>query len=372
MKLIFLNLILIFCIQLTHSEDSKCTQDLIKIAESQTLVKFLTWGGPAAKYIDVMKMLIKSPRFLSFLIKKKIKSISLIKPTNLGELAAEYIDYLNRVHYTEENLRKERSLELLRSLKKHGAKIPKNSKDGFEALKIISAENKKRILSGVPAFDDSNMQEEKEILDSLHYVFVHRGDTKHFKNSRLPNMSSRERVANGFLPGLHSKHDFNKKELRSDNNVFFSAQLSNPLNRHPGGDIIYGKNRYELDPAYAKENAWISAYVMDDKDLVPLAERLGLPDAWSNDRIGDLHKMDFTVEDFESLVKRLLLYQLWKFKSSGSVMHSSLMSVLKSSTYNLDSAVDDIVYKSFSMVPKFELKVPVAIGFNHLNYVVNK
>ncbi len=117
------------------------------------------------------------------------------------------------------------------------------------------------------------------------------------------------------IGGTHSSNEFNTEILRSNDNVFFFAmwKAKNSNSASLITALHYGDKTQKLRPDYAREHGMISYYVMWPKDLISFNRLHSRTEPGPIDRqktILDLSKLDFTVSDFEYVVKSLFGHEL--------------------------------------------------------------
>lgn len=207
-------------------------------------------------------------------------------------------------------------------------------------------------------------------------------------------ISSRQIKRYGLLGGYQSRYDFNTKFLKSDNNVFFflnfvRSDSDKAVTRTPI-DNIYGDVRYVLKNEYAKENGWISPFLMYPEDLAEFSALANGDGRLRERNTGKsspnftvtqaaieakklVHTFDFTFTDYLSLMRTRLGSALVKVKRRGSYElrnWDALSGRLVKTTMDLqqlmkwiETSSDHLETFLFQDVTplKMELKVPVAV-----------
>lgn len=201
-------------------------------------------------------------------------------------------------YYEGENLERLQSESLRRELAIRGFQ---SNSPGRSALRELSEANLARYLESFPPKGSHDTQIEN-LVDSIRIYFVH---NTHVINriQAFPIMSSHELEKRGFNGGLNTR-PFNSQILQSNRNVFFKFYIVGPKGHFKPPFTPYGDEALFLDSDFAREQAWISPDIM-----IPAELSMALyGDISERGSVHQLHKFDFTVEDFINLVKSNLEY----------------------------------------------------------------
>ena len=287
--------------------------------------------------------------------------------------------------YAERSLPEIQDRALVGDLRRHGWNSAV-SRSGRESLEKLSANNVRRIL-GASAPLETRDPEIDAFVSNYPITFVHNGSFAAAPHT--PLLSSAELQKNGFEGGTNSNF-FNRSTLGSDRNVFFHVRLGRGKNKDGSLESEYGRDALILDRDFAKTNAWISAYVMWPfelanvsraivpslprpailteanwrKDYMPLTEEEDGQIRALRDR---LHLLDFTVEDFERLVRAGLTRSLTALKRLSDKKFQRALADMRN-PHNLNAAFQYIFWPLGIEHAQFELKVPVAVPPDKLEF----
>jgi hypothetical protein len=274
---------------------------------------------------------------------------------------------------------------LLRELSIRGAVIqPKLS--GYENLQLLSRSNLDR-YSRLNSIDDEYLQDPQiaAAVNNLRFDYLHNTTQNEFYGGYM--LSSRQLVRYGLPGGRNSRKEFNREYMQSDDNIYFFLNVSSKSSPVGSQQSIYGSRRVSVSESYASKFAWVSPFVMFEYDLGHFGEDFKLPGYIYSAAVSmsdtekaylrsSLHNYDFTLTDFQTLVRRYLGTFLYRSKHGGtSLSRSSAPSFedLIALLYSSDPQVTNQFIREYILNPlhigKLELKVPVAIPSRY-RYVV--
>lgn len=287
---------------------------------------------------------------------------------------------------------------LLAALRLHG--LRPDGKSGYATLREASRKNLERLIGKRRYQPKTEMKEAEELVDNIQLGYVHyNSDGRLHARPKTPILSSRQIKNLTGEGGLNSSHDFNSEFMRQDDQVFFFLYVD-ASSKKAGTE--YGTNQFALNPDYAREKAWISAFVMYSNDLgrngrhlrpetarklsnSPAMESAGSvahlqPQmaSWTKLR-NSLHKLDFTVGDFETLIHEQMLRSLEKLQKKDARAYEAALKTMRNKFLNksdgsgdaaeeFDKLVNDLVFAPLDLPAFYELKVPVAVPENKFEF----
>jgi hypothetical protein len=268
----------------------------------------------------------------------------------------EFIQSIGQRVETAEDLPKLQDAILVENIKNHGGTIFP-SESGRMALKRISAANLARELARMPLKGN----EFKAEVEDYDIVAIH--------NSKLPfderggAVLSSKLINDLGLPGGLNTLAFNSEFMRTDDNVFFTVKLlyRDQLPQQDSTQNQYGKNRLILDHNYAMENAMVSFYVMYPKDLQGFAKMMGIGDSPSMEAKNNLYLFDYTLEDFERLIRHGVCYQLQDLKNR-NLYYLPLLAEKRAGAF-ATTVMSKLTGRDYD---QFELKIPRAVPRRYL------
>ncbi|MCO5141769.1 MAG: hypothetical protein M9962_01610 [Oligoflexia bacterium] len=388
---------------LTYTENSyanptSCQEEYANLKIAQQIVDTLTFGSREFS-ID---RLIGNEKFAKFLQEKKIVELDALSINEQKKILEEYAASAFSSYRSKESLTKMRALSLQKQSRLRGST---QIKDFASASRI----NTKRILENLKVPDTPEMIELKKIFEEIETFFVHHTNFDiNGRNLEAPLLSSRQLEEIGLGRGLNSQNHFNRDIIQSDDNVFFFVSFKkksvNALDMN-SNDWKYGTERIYLDKSFARENGWISYFMMyPDQflsylrkyhpELIPKLENaietklsiklydINLKTAFANLRadqwntlneaepelvsklLGSLHTMDFTVDDFEKVWKAQALHKLYEILQSDPKEFQRILSEFKSS----DPEISVRPLEKDHLIDSFEMKIPVAIEPTNVTY----
>ena len=242
-------------------------------------------------------------------------------------------------------------------------------------------------------------------------------------------LSSKQLSLTGLFGGANT-HEFNSQTMKTNDNVFFfpvpQVTYAESQTNVKGGKIEFGTHRTSLGRQYALERGYISAYVMTPNELLETYRRLNpahhsevmkllkpfLPypgvnvplktrQEWQtaekavgtksgpearlpysfNDAIEnffrrhpseldkilkELHRFDFTLEDYESIVRTQLLVSLAKMRKTDPSEFQRQIRLLQTPGAEIEALLEAQVFRPLNLPAQFELKVPEAVPAKQL------
>lgn len=267
--------------------------------------------------------------------------------------------------YSGENLLIRQQASLHQELKVRG--YIGNANNGWQALEEVSQANLQRKLG---AINKPLWEMESEIVSlaqSLRFYFVH--NTVHLKKiETLPILSSAELRSLGFNGGLNTE-PFNSQILKSDNNVFFRVYIVGPNAKFNAPSTEYGNTGLFLDLDYAEEVGWISPFVMYREELRRL-----LPGVYKHNQdsslVPYLHKMDFKIKDFRTLVAAKLIEVLTEMRRDNPEKYNKIINVLEGpSSLASMKLLKSMIIEPLGFSTGIELKIPVAVPVSKIQHM---
>ncbi|MBW2731567.1 MAG: hypothetical protein JRH20_04185 [Deltaproteobacteria bacterium] len=265
-------------------------------------------------------------------------------------------------------------------------------------LRTISKENVARLLKGRTYRSSRAMRQAERLVNKLRLKPIHNTSTT-MERSQSPLLSTHWLEQTGLGSGANSRA-FNKDFLASEDNVHFFATFATPKSSVKTVVSEYGEFAATMKRRFTRNRGWVSAFVMYPGDLHRIARHLAPKehreilenfkataakrqyeeyvkygrldwqhvtaqlDPWTSVR-EQLHKLDFTVPDFEKLVKRHLLFELSQLRLSNPTAFRRALRELETghvdSWVHKSSLLKRFVFDPLGMPEHYELKVPVAV-----------
>ena len=276
----------------------------------------------------MMEHLLQAPRFQAYLrelLAPTRLTWSQLDPFEMDGLISEYLDRQLAVYSDPAKVEALRRTELARALDAHGLHQAR-PEDARAVLEDQSRKNVQRLTRGIElTLQTPEFGRLCRTIDHLELRFPHNTTLKNVEGESLvaPLLSSTQLKQFGTVGGKNSQEEFNSEVLKSDGQVHFFADFvldGEDWSSVPAGQVRakYGDRELRVDPEYARKHGWISAFVMYSEELDDLAARLsfgsrpldgyhpGLPESLKQNwrkTVAQLHEYDFTVDDFERLVK---------------------------------------------------------------------
>lgn len=225
------------------------------------------------------------------------------------------------------------------------------------------------------------------LVNQVNIEYKHNAHIEPSKDSKyLPFMSSDVLSSLKIGKGFNSKGYFTNIFLKSSNNIFFSV---NPYFEKQSSSAVseYGNIAYKINYEYAKEKGIISIDLMypsesfkmfikkylsnninkelrekltnalfkkEKVDKLNLTEKNMLKSAKNM-----LYRLDFTVKDFEELIKTLLLIKIFNNIQKQNHVEINKMKIdIKNDTYWF---VKENIFINIFGISNFELKIPVMV-----------
>lgn len=340
------------------------------VAEHAEFLKSFVKGNPT--FFTGLRLFSRSEEFRKFYRRKTGLPVPLpavLTPGLMRQYHEAFLSKFNNPAVLEEL----RSDSLLQSLEVHGYTIDR-SRSGWENLVKLSQRNLRRQLLDIPEIDAYKSDSEiNQMVQSVHPVLSRNSLRKDILGDVL--LSSRQLKNYGGLGGANTQFDFNQSVIQSDDNVFFFVDWA--IGTEYVQDSLadgYGHIAHFLDVDYARDHAWTSAFVMYSYDLIntlnygpyrssmSLGKKIDMYDrSLSGQALSRLQYFDYTFQDFESMVRDLLGYELMRIKTEATPEQwaSSL------SRQDPLMALRKLVLEKHS-IPRMEVKVPVSVPSRYI------
>lgn len=336
------------------------------------------------------------PLFRDYLTKNHLFPESEVTMDVKYRLISKYVEaYLSR-YRDAYFLKSKEEHEAKRGLLRHGANI-KPGETALQARQRISSENLKRIIGELfPQGTNFHLSEVNTLVDNFELFLAHNSHIMK-KSPSLPIISPFEIDSMGLDGFGMSTWTFNRF-LGSDRFVYFKA-LFKRISSAESPRSEYGDHGVIVKKEYAKDHALISPFVMYEPQLYKSVAKIGPQVAESYllqisemqegkrvfiSKYGEvsgprearaaqslLHKLDFTPEDFEFLVKVILKQSLHDIYEHQPLHYKAVFQQL--SEGNLEEVnflVNSLLtqYLKYDNPEGFEGVIPVAIPENHLKH----
>ncbi len=312
---------------------------------------------------------LKSADFDGYTVERIKKSLSLrlqykrkILSTNKEVIRYNVIQFLKEMDQGGLGLERKKIVD--EHLEAHGAQL--SDDPDVDNLKVASRRNLVHLLTLLPATEklEPELNQIVDAVNQIYLQFTHNTNLDPSESSALPLLASRYLEKLSGVKGMHSRNPFNWNILKSDGSVFYSMDIyvsERGRSLRLGEESEYGFSALRLRNSYARANGMISAFAMRPNDLPSKinGQYLGGID----EVVPQLHHLDFTVDDFELLVKKLLLsYFSELHKTNPLEFGREARSFLKSDV-SINDFVKDAIKKhlDFNAPSFFELKIPVLV-----------
>ena len=316
------------------------------------LVSSFFINPPKAKldkvYNDHMDGLIESQPFLNFMREQKIDLKNLIDFKMKTLIVEKYLDAQLRKYFNLDFLESERTRVMNSILKIRGHNM--KYQNPYLVLKDQSYQNLIRLVDSLPKLSpikNPAVQERiEQVVQNINVNLVH--NTHHlYKTPEYPIVAPKvlEEIGLGHfgistLP-LH-------KTIQSDQQVYFFAVIEKSGQLKENG---YESNAVMLKSDYAAQEAWISPFVMHSKPA-------------------EMHRWDFTVTDFQTLIRITVRNELERLYATNAYMYSvTVRKIEKMKLSELNKFVLELIKERFRFQGSFEGRVPVAVPPNQLEQI---
>ena len=350
-----------------------------------------------------LDILWNSPEFKAYLQKRGSTWAVNADEKEKFRLVGEYVDaYLSR--YRDEGmLQALRDQALRKAMRIHGRPATPGL-PARQSWQRLSKENLARILRGKKYVSSPEMLEAETLVDSLQVFLAHNSHIM-YNPPQYPVVAPREIEKMGLPNFSMSSNGFNQY-IGSTDHVYFFVNFRNK-NSSANLRSEYGKFGVIVDNRYAAENATISPYIMyvhhifdAVKDVDPPAARAlfqkrvrisedgtvtwhsafgKVTDKAEISRaIASVHKFDFTLDDFEFLLKTQLLISLRELRSKDPAAYRGALEELreagdfhKKGPGTIHAIFNRLVFEPLGMPWHFEGRIPVAVPNQHLIHFEN-
>lgn len=367
------------------AEDTAAADDFLKVIPSMVL-----------KQDSVLQDLQDSKPFKHWL-KQTGRKLNRADASAVHEAMLDYVhQWFQR--YQSDILPELRELVLTSNLEKHGVIIQEDS--GREVLRAISSRNAARLIGSTRYMHQPGMEAAEAAVAKLELRFLHSKSIGGI--GRLPVISSQQLEEMGFPGGLNTKW-FNKSFLKSADQVYFHIRFGRKGETVKSFDSIYGDHALWVQPEFANKEGWVSPYVMDPSDLALFARDMSPKDYSALKQAADLefpdyshlpvehilgtgytrnvledfvrsnetafnsiqqklHLLDFTVEDFDRLVRNQILRRLNDLRVQNHSAFLAAMDILeKGDDQSIFGLLEREVFAPLNLRREWELKIPVAV-----------
>lgn len=306
------------------------------------------------------------------------------------------VDYLHSYlsgYRDEMKLSKLRDRAWRRALRIHGYRAESN-KPARESIEELSKKNLARVQKNIKYVSSPDMAEAESIVDELELFLSHNSHMMH-SAPRYPVVSPREIEMMG-LPDFSMSSDVFNKFIGSTDHVYFFVNFRKK-NTLGAARSEYGKYGVILDSDYARRNAWISPFIMYPHEIYNAVKEVR-PEAaqalfkkrtqiradgtvtWTSkyrrvtdkkeimDAMAGVHKSDFTLPDFEFLLKNQLLLSLREMKSRDPQAFAAALTELrelgefhKKGPGVMHPLLHKLVFHPLGIPGRYEGRIPVAV-----------
>lgn len=328
------------------------------------------------------------PRFLAFLTNRKLDPYQLSQ-ADQERLLEEYHEEFFKTYRTPELLKSEQDRSLVHALGLRGVVAQKGK--GRRTLEETSHRNLMRIFSEKPIvkMDLQESQELKEIVDRFEFYFSH--NTNVLRELPDDPVLSSKRLEEYGLQGGRNTLPFNKQLMETDDQVYFNLRFRRKGDPRVATPTSYGKTQLVLDPDYAKSAGMVSHFIMYPYELLEFGalhfperyspyfheyeKSLLMPKEITQEKLKEIRERlsisDFTVEDFQSLVRTYAMDELHQMKSKNPARFAQFkkMEAEWLSPEKLDRWIREEVLRPRGLSLQWELKVPVAVPVEALGIV---
>ena len=328
-------------------------------------------------------LILNSKKFAAFLVASKLTVSPNSTILEKYVLVRKYLESFFAQYNSDSKLESYKEKVMNRALKLHGIE-PLVGETARQTLQRVSNENVDRILAKLEKYESTPALSAMErLVENLELTLTH---NSHYITGPLerPLLSPKKLEKMGLKDfGLSSSFAFNRF-LESDQHIYFwpkfrrKGSLENPQSN-------YGKTAVSLERDYALANAWISSFIMYPWELVnsvmglnpTIAKELAAKsNEMNNVRLvgpekeiraaqAELGNLDFTVKDYDFLIKTILMRALAKMHRTTPTIYYNLMEKLNSGSFKeINESINNLLGLQgapFTNSSGFEAKVPVSI-----------
>lgn len=294
---------------------------------------------------------LNSESFKNYLKQNKISLNALLDSTNSLNLVVEFLGRWLRFYENPLNYRGEANEVLLDRLKSHGIDT-QNQISAMDLLRLVSKKN----LSYYAEFNRLDLKKiySQDIEDTIENLELRLFHNSHYilETPKHPILAPVEFEKIGLLDFGQSTARFNKV-LNSHKFVYFKALFSPVDMKAPKVKSYYGSTGVILNKQVAYYEVLISAYIMQPAELYnsliktqPSAvKNINSQSSTESYRNGqrELFRYDFTVEDFETLIKAALKNYLSKVTESSKRFQEELLNFKSQDISKLNMFINDLI-----------------------------
>ena len=239
---------------------------------------------------------------------------------------------------------------------------------GLSQKNVVAAENRLGLkpLDQIP-------EDIRTLVIHLDLEFRHNTGASQIEG---PVMLSSARMRDiGLINTTQSRTEFNREEVKSDDQLYFYVQPNAQVKKRDVGESIssrYGKNSMYLDADFAREFGWISPYIMERANLSNYQhslKKMGIQvDGLSESQIINLLKWNiYTVSDFTKLYQTIIAnylaghIQQKGYMTSPTRLYNALSKPQYYNGRDTSSDLSNIMSELGISGGLMELKVPAAI-----------
>jgi hypothetical protein len=338
---------------------------------------------------DFMEMAWNSKGLSDFLKLKKIIKPAQPSISDKYKILAAFIKRFMLDYRDKEHLELRQDKVLRRALELHGiSALP--GELARRSLRRVSKTNLKRILGFVPELPQgANTSEIEVVVQQLTLTFAHNSHVM-AEPVGLPVLAPSEFEKIGLSNFGMSSWAFNRF-LESDHQVYFWPMFRRSDSR-VGLESEYGRYGVVTKQKYMRSQGWVSAFVMYANQLAasvrdidseaakkidmlitdPMQMReqvpveLQSPIRSAQNRLGTF---DFTPDDYEYIVRRILVHALFELRVTNPKEYTVAMKAFSSGDLNeINLYVKVLALTKFGLnnASGFEGKIPVAVPDSEL------
>ena len=338
-------------------------------------------------YNEQILDLLESSSFQAYLKDKNIDPSHLTDFKSKTLIVEQYMDHQLRKYFNQNILADEKSQVMADILKIRGHQM--KYRNPYLILKEQSHLNLVRLIDSLTKYPPIRSLtvplKIEEITQKLNVSLVH--NTHHL--SEVPNypLVSPHILESIGLPRFgHSRLPFHKT-IQSDRQVNFFALIekSGQLNQN-GHKTDYGTYGLKLKTLASEQEAWISPLVQHSKQLQTavgneslqkILDRHAHSEAslsamkykgsdhnrdFNLDLSAEMHKWDFTVSDFQTLVRTTVRNELERLYATNAYMYSvTVRKIEKMNMQELNAYIMELFKTRYGYEGSFEGRVPVAV-----------
>ncbi|MEZ4744083.1 MAG: hypothetical protein R3B45_16815 [Bdellovibrionota bacterium] len=390
------------CFDFSNSLSYKKFQDSLKTGKKplDQVLELLFLNGKQDRNNPNFDILWESEQLNSFIENRNLRRSDLNTLPEKVKIVADYVESYLLKYRSEELLISLRDSAWRKILNIHGFQ-PRVNETARQGLERLSYENKKRILQQSEYISTPSMLKAEKLVNSLELFLAHNSHImkeapgypiiapKLIEEMGLPNFSATSKPFNKFIGSTDHVYFFigiKKKEA--------SATVKSE----------YGDFGVVVDHDYAFKQAWVSPFVMYVDELIEATKQIA-PNISQNlfdkkvtvisgfqtmkpegniveDKpeilaaMGQLHKLDFTLSDFENIIKTQLLIKLTEIQRQSPEEFDALLASLenslgKSPRVDRVPVISELVFKPLNIPLKYEGRIPVAVPDNQLIHFKN-